>query len=76
MLLELARSRVRKLQAQQQHLYKRGEESGTSKTPTLDQTKYENFRPMRMPTKHAIKHIKHPNLTLPLPNWPAAFTLI
>ena len=68
MLLELARSRVRKLQAQQQHLYKRGEESDSSKTPTLDQTKYENFRPMRMPTKHAIKHIKHPNLTLPLPN--------
>ena len=67
MLLELARSRVRKLQAQQQNLYKREEENG-SKTPIPDQTKYENFRPMRMPTKHAIKHIKHPNLTLPLPN--------
>lgn len=65
MLLDLARSRAKKNSQFRQSTHKKDQEEGGG-NQTLDETRYSNFRPMRVPIKHNIKGIKHPDLTLNL----------
>lgn len=61
-LLDLARSRAKKNSQLRQRSHKRGEE-GKGKD-ALEETRYSNFRPMKMPIKHNIKGIRHPSFLL------------
>lgn len=61
--MELTNNRTRKLK-KQQHQKQNKEKNAIDQLHLMQESKYEYFRPMRIPMRHTIKGIQHPDLTL------------
>ena len=64
--MDLARSKVKKIRVKSQNMLKFEQGERQKDGFEMRETKYENFRPMKVQVKRAIQSMHHPNLTLPL----------